>query len=465
MNKILLSNLAILGASPLMGQQKPNVVFILADDLGYADLGCYGQTKIKTPNLDKMAAQGIRFSDFYAGTSVSAPSRSSLMTGFHTGHTPIRGNYEIKPEGQAPIPDSALTLAELFKSAGYATGAFGKWGLGYPGSQGAPERQGFDQFYGYNCQRQSHNYFPDHLWRNSKKIPLKNALRQQREYAPELIQHQALDFIAKNSKKPFFLYLSYTLPHAGLQLPARDALAEYYKKRFNEAPRLNQTLWNGEGYQPQAYPRATYAAMVSRLDEYIGQVLAKLKEQKLDKNTLIIFTSDNGPHREGGNDPEFFNSSGPYKGIKRSLYEGGIRVPMIAYWKGRIPAGQQSSHPAAFWDFMPTFSALVKNKKSVPTDGISLLPVLTGKGSQPQHAFLYWEFHEDGGRQAVRMGKWKGVKEKVSVDPNAKWELYDLSTDAGETTDLAGQYPAIVSKIAALAKSQHRPSPIKEWLF
>lgn len=436
-------------------QQKPNVIFILADDMGYGDLGCYGQTLIETPNIDKLASGGIRFTQFYAGTSVCAPSRASLMTGLHTGHTPIRGNKEIKPEGQQPLPDATFTIPELFKAAGYRTGAFGKWGLGFPGSEGDPTKQGFDQFYGYNCQRESHNFFPNHLWNNLNRVELSNTFSKQVEYAPELIQKQALDFMVNNQSEPFFMYMAYTLPHAALQLPAGDQTFEYYKKKFNEQPKAIKKDWNGVGYQPQAYPHAAYATMVSKLDSYVGQLLSKLKELGLDKNTLIIFTSDNGPHIEGGNDPAFFNSSAGFKGVKRQLTEGGIREPMIANWAGKIKAGQSSDYIGAFWDFMPTFADLTRQTLSTPTDGISVLPLLLNKGKQKQHDFLYWEFHEDGGRQAVRMGKWKAIKEKVMKNPNSQIALYDLTKDPKESTDISAKYPKIVKQMQEIMDREH----------
>ncbi|WP_316840527.1 arylsulfatase [Pedobacter gandavensis] len=439
----------------LQAQQKPNVVFILADDMGYGDLGVYGQRLIETPNIDRLAADGMRFTQFYAGTSVCAPSRASLMTGLHTGHSPIRGNYEIKPEGQLPLPDATFTMPEMFKKAGYVTGCFGKWGMGFPGSEGDPIKQGIDQFYGYNCQRQSHNFFPDHLWDNEKRVELNNTATQQNDYAPEMIQQRAMSFMEANQSKPFFMYLSYTLPHAALQLPDGDPSLEYYKKKFNEQPKAVKKEWDGKGYQPQAYPRAAYAAMVSRLDNYVGAVVAKLKKLGLDKNTLIVFTSDNGPHREGGNDPEFFNSSAGFKGIKRQLTEGGIREPMIITWPGKIKRGQVSDHIGAFWDFLPTFSALSGQPGPPQTDGLSILPTLLKKGKQQQHPFLYWEFHEDGGRQAVRMGKWKAIKEQVIRNPNAQVKLYDLNIDPQETNDLSATYPNIAKQAVEIMQREH----------
>lgn len=447
----LLSLLAI----SVYAQQKPNVIFILADDMGYGDLGCYGQQLIETPNIDKLASGGIRFTQFYAGTSVCAPSRASLMTGLHTGHTPIRGNYEIKPEGQLPLPAATFIMPEMFKAAGYKTGTFGKWGMGYPGSEGDPVKQGVDQFYGYNCQRQSHNFFPDHLWDNSNRVELTNTFTKQGQYAPDLIQKKAIEFLDQNKSNPFFMYLAYTLPHAALQLPEGDEVFEYYKKKFKEEPKSIKAEWNGVGYQPQAYPHAAYAAMVTKLDRYVGEVIARVKALGLDENTMIIFTSDNGPHKEGGNDPEFFNSSGGFKGIKRQLTEGGIREPVIVNWPGKIQPGRVSDYVGAFWDFLPTFSQMAAQKLPFKSDGISLLPVLLNKGKQPEHKFLYWEFHEDGGRQAVRMGKWKGIKEGVMKKADAPIALYDLNADPKESENLAQKYPAIVKQIQKIMTDEH----------
>jgi arylsulfatase A len=442
---------------PLLNSQqnlgKPNVIFILADDLGYGDLGCYGQQKIHTPNIDQLAKQGIRFTQFYAGTSVCAPSRASLLTGLHTGHTAIRGNVGMEPEGQFPIPDSAFTIAELFKKAGYATGDFGKWGLGPVGSSGDPIKQGFDEFYGYNCQTLAHDYFPDHLWKNSLMVKLPNTINHQSVYAGDLIQQNALDFIGKHQKEPFFLYLSYTLPHAGLQLPTGDKYFEAYKTAFKEEA-IPIKPWDGKGYQPQAYPKAAYAAMVQKLDDYVGQVMLKLKELGIEKNTMIVFTSDNGPHKEGGNIPEFFNSSGGFRGIKRDLYEGGIREPMIISWPMTILQPSVSNQTGAFWDFMPSFAALLH--QPIPrTDGISIVPTITGKGNQEQHKYFYWEFHENGGRQAVLMGDWKGVKLNVSNEPNGLIQLFNLKTDPKETNDVSNTHPDIIAQIKKAMLESH----------
>jgi arylsulfatase A-like enzyme len=439
----------------ITAQQKPNIVLIVADDLGYGDLGCYGQTRIKTPNLDRLAARGIRFTRFYAGTSVCAPSRSSLMTGQHTGHTPIRGNYEIEPEGQWPLPDSSFTMAEMFRQAGYATGCFGKWGLGYIGSSGDPLKQGFDQFFGYNCQRQAHNYFPDHLWDNDHLVNLSNTNTVQQDYAPDLIQQKVLEFLSGHRSQPFFLLLTYTLPHAGLQLPHHDERLDQYRRQFHEQPVKIPAVWDGRGYQPQAYPHAAYAAMASRLDDYVGQVIKKLEFLGISENTLIIFTSDNGPHREGGNDPGFFNSSGGLRGIKRDLYEGGIREPMIACWPSVIRRHKTDSRPTAFWDFFPTFAAIAGQPVPSCTDGVSFLPTLESRGNQVKAPYLYWEFHEDGGSQAVLLGDWKGIRLSVMQDREGPIRLFNLRRDPVEQNDMASENRNIVDSISRIMQEAH----------
>jgi len=439
---------------------QPNIIFILADDMGYGDLGCYGQKLIRTPNLDAMAKQGLRFTQFYAGTAVCAPSRSSLLTGQHTGHTPIRGNKGVEPEGQWPIPDSAVTIAEVLKKGGYVTGDFGKWGLGPVASTGDPIKQGFDAFYGYNCQSKAHNYFPDHLWENETRVDLAgNTLYNSSDYSADLIQQKALTFIKDQKDKPFFLFLSYTLPHAALQVPKGDSLFAKYRKLFNEKEQpVPDEMWNGKGYKPQSFPHAAYAAMVSRLDVYVGEVLQKLREYRIDKNTLVIFSSDNGPHKEGGNDPDYFKSSGPFRGIKRDLYEGGIREPFIAWWPGKIKAGTTSDYAGAFWDLLPTFAELAKQPQPKGIDGISIVPALLGQKNAPAHPWLYWEFHEQGGKQAVRMGKWKGVRLNAAANPNGPVELYDLQTDVAEKNNIADKHPDVVAEIKKIMQQQHRES-------
>ncbi|WP_119078816.1 arylsulfatase [Chitinophaga alhagiae] len=447
----------------LQAQQKPNIVFILADDLGYGDIGPYGQQKIKTPNLDRLAQQGMCFTSFYSGTSVCAPSRSSLLTGLHTGHTYIRGNKEIQPEGQEPLADSVQSYARMLQQAGYATGAFGKWGLGMVGTSGAPDKKGFDTFFGYNCQRQSHRYYPTHLWDNNRKVVLEgNDLKEKKVYAPALIQEKTLAFIEANKSRPFFLFIPTVLPHAELQGP-EDAYYRQYEHSFSETPHRGNDYGPQAslgGYASVAKPKATFAAMVTRLDAYVGQVLNKLEELGLTRNTIVIFSSDNGPHTEGGADPAFFNSNGGFRGVKRDLYEGGIRVPFIVKWPGKVKAGARTAQPAAFWDLMPTFLQVAGAPAAQATDGISILPTWLGKGRQKEHPYFYWEFHEGGGRQAVRAGKWKAVRLQVKKDPNGPLELYDLQQDPGEKNNVAAQHPDIIKKMDGYMRAAHVESPI-----
>ena len=430
---------------------KPNIVYILADDLGYGDLSCYGQQKFNTPNIDKLASQGMLFTQHYAGCPVCAPSRSSLMTGQDTGHTAIRGNKGWKPEGQSPLPAGSFTMAEMLKEAGYATGAFGKWGLGFIDTEGDPNKQGFDVFYGYNCQSLAHNYYPGHLWDNHEKVILEgNAGDQFNEYAPNLIHKHALQFIESNREKPFFLFYPSVIPHAELLLPEEN-LAEFRNKYLPEKiydgtkPGDEKFRTGAYGYQPESH--AAFAAMVTLLDRQVGELMAKLKELGLEENTLVIFSSDNGPHLEGGADPDYFDSNGPLKGYKRDLYEGGIREPMIACWPGKIAAGSQSDHVSAFWDVLPTCAELVGAEVPENIQGISFLPVLLDREGQKQHGHLYWEFHEKGGRQAIRKGNWKYISYDVFDPEKRTTELYDLSNDIGEENNVASQHPEIVKEM------------------
>lgn len=455
---------------PVSAQQqsasRPNIIFLLADDLGYSDVGFNGQQFIRTPNLDELAKEGMNFTQFYAGTAVCSPSRSSLITGQHTGHTYIRGNKATPPEGQEPLINSGKNLAEVLQKAGYVIAAFGKWGLGGIHSMGDPIRQGFDIFFGYNDQSLAHRYYPDHLWYNDKKIELKDndSFRKQITYSADLIQQKALHFLDDASKdKPFFLFLPYTLPHAELIVPD-DSIFESYKGKFPEKPYKGQDYdgpHTGHGYTSQQYPHATFAAMVTRLDMYLGQIMEKLRQRGLDKNTLVIFTSDNGPHIEGGADPAFFHSSGIYRGVKRDLYEGGIREPFVAWWPGVIQPHSASNFAGAFWDMLPTFANLAGAPVPDNIDGISFLPSLTGKGRQQQHPYLYWELHESGGKQAVRMGKWKAVRLHADAGPiKATTELYDMDKDPGEKNNVASQYPDIIKKLEAIMDKAHSPSPL-----
>jgi arylsulfatase A len=444
--------------------EKPNIVYILADDLGYGDLGCYGQTRFQTPNIDRMAREGMLFTRHYAGCTVSAPSRSSLMTGMTTGHTPVRGNKEIQPEGQWPIADSTFSVAEMLKAAGYVTGGFGKWGLGYPGSEGDANMQGFDEFYGYNCQRMAHNYFPAYLWDNQEKVILEgNSGDKFEDYAPGLIHKRALQFIEKNMDKPFFLFYPSTIPHAELLLPEEN-LKEFQgkfepEKSFKGAEPGDEGFRNGSyGTQPEAH--AAFVAMVTLLDRQVGEVLDKLKELGIEKKTIVMFTSDNGPHQEGGADPDYFDSNGPLRGYKRDLYEGGIREPMIAWWPGQIEAGSSTGLVSAFWDVMPTVAELAGVDAPDNIDGISFLPTILGQKGQKEHEYMYWEFHERGGRQAVLKGNWKLVRYQVFNPSETTTELYDLNTDPGEEKNIADENADIVKELSLIMSEARTPSDV-----
>ena len=421
------------------GAGSPNIIFILADDLGYGDVGCYGQKVIQTPHIDQIAAEGMRFTDHYAGSTVCAPSRCCLMTGLHTGHALVRGNANV------PLRPSDVTVAELLKSAGYATGIIGKWGLGEAGSTGIPNRQGFDYWFGYLNQKHAHNYYPTFLWRNQEKVPLDNEVQdvnppggvatKRVQYSHDLFAEEALAFVERNKSNPFFLYLTFTIPHANNEA----------KDKGMEVPSL-------EPYEGRDWPEPQkgHAAMITRMDRDIGRLMAQLKELGLDGKTLVMFASDNGPHKEGGGDPEFFNSSGPLRGYKRAVYEGGIRVPLIARWPG---------HVLAFWDFLPTCCELAGVQPPEGIDGISIVPTLLGGGrKQTEHEYLYWEFHEQGKKQAVRMGDWKGVRLDVAKNPDGPIELYNLKDDIGEAKNVAARRPEIVAKIEEYMKAAHVPS-------
>lgn len=442
-------------------KSKPNVIYILADDLGYGDLSCYGQKKFSTPNIDKLAKEGMVFSQHYAGSTVCAPSRSALMTGLHTGHTPIRGNKGVEPEGEYPIPNTSFTIAELLKSKGYTTGAFGKWGLGSPGSEGDPLQQGFDAFYGYNSQLLAHNYYPNHLWDNEKKVLLaENEGVKKGQYAPDLIHQKALLFIEKHQKEPFFLYYASVLPHAELVAP--EAYMNKFIGKFAPEKAFIGTdsgkNFKKGGYSSQTYSHAAFAAMITLLDDQVGEIASKIKALGIEDNTIIIFTSDNGPHKEGGADPDYFDSNGPFKGYKRDLHEGGIRVPMIAKWKGKIMGGSKTDHISAFWDVMPTLAELEGVKIDTAIDGISFLPTLLNKGAQKQHQHLYWEFHELNGRQAIRQGKWKLIRYNVNKKEN--YQLYNLKNDSAEAFDLAPKMPKKVAELSKILESSRTESNV-----
>lgn len=456
---LLLCLLFLKSAAAQKAVRQPNIIFILADDLGYGDIEPYGQQKIETPNLKKLAAMGVKFTQAYAGTAVCAPSRCSFLTGLHTGHTAVRGNKGFQPEGQTPLPDSVVTFPMLLQKAGYTTATFGKWGLGFITTSGDPNKKGFDEFYGYNCQTLAHNYYPDHLWHNHDKIDLSGNTKSDSVYSGDLIHQQAIKFLTAKHNKPFFLFLPYTLPHADVIAP-HDAVYDYYVKKFGEAAVPIPKSTDGEKHHFDPYPHAAFAAMVTRLDKYVGDILNVVKGQGIEENTLIIFTSDNGPHKENGGDPAFFNSNGSLKGIKRDLYEGGIRVPFIAYQKGVTKQGTIYDQPAAFWDLAPTFLQMAGAKPMENTDGISLLPALKGE-KQKVHDYFYWEFHEGGGKQAVRMANWKGIKLNVSKTADAVMELYDLATDPTERTNVAARHPDVVKRIEVILKTAYVPN--KDW--
>ncbi len=442
--------------------ESPNIVYILADDLGYGDLGGNGQKRFSTPHLDRLAKQGLVFTQHYSGATVCAPSRSALMTGQHTGHTPIRGNLEWAEEGQHPLPDDIATLPRLLKQAGYVTGAFGKWGLGYPGSVADPMEH-FDRFFGYNCQRLSHHYYPYHLWDDRTKLLLpENAGQAKGLYAPELIHQKTLRWIEENRDRPFFCFVPMVMPHAELAAPPA------YMERFRgKLPEGTPYVGTDDGpalrlgqYQSQKEPRVAFAAMVSMIDDQVGEIVAKLEALGLADRTLIIFSSDNGPHQEGGADPEFFDSNGPWRGFKRDLYEGGIHVPMIAYWPGKIAPGRRTDHISAFWDVLPTLTEIAGVSAPSGIDGLSFLPTLLGRDSgQAQHDYLYWEFHEGGGRMALRQGNWKLVKYNVLKQPDQPGELYDLATDPAEANNLAATHPEICQRLGQLMRTARTPSP------
>ncbi|HEV8608055.1 MAG TPA: arylsulfatase [Tepidisphaeraceae bacterium] len=428
--KILFSMLmvALLSAS-LSAAQSPNVIFILADDLGYGDVGCFGQKLIRTPNIDRLASEGMRFTQAYAGATVCAPSRCAFMTGLHTGHCPIRGNKEIKPEGQAPMPADTFTIAHLMKRAGYTTGLIGKWGLGHPGSTSTPDKMGFDYFFGYNCQLKAHEYYPEYLWRNDDKVPLNG-----KSYSHDLMAEDALAFVRRNQSKPFFLFLAFTIPHQKLQVP------------------------NLESYADQSWPEnlKKIAAMITRMDGDIGRLMALLKELNLDENTLVFFASDNGAvYRDAT-----FNHSGPLRGFKRDMYEGGLRSPSIARWPGHIKAGSVSDQVWALWDVLPTLAQLTSQTTPAGLDGVSILSALLEE-KEIQHPPLYFEFHERGFDQAARIDDWKAVRHGLAQPI----ELYDLKSDLAERHDVSAENPAVVKKFEDYFKTARTDSqtwPIRE---
>ena len=480
----------------------PNIIYILADDLGYGELGVYGQEKIETPNIDALAKAGMMFTEHYTGAPVCAPARNVLLTGLHTGNSQIRGNHEWGErgnvrnyhamladstlEGQHPMAEGTITLAHLLKDVGYNTALIGKWGLGAPHTHSVPNKMGFDYFKGYNCQRQAHTYYPVHLYENLNRFYLNNdtvaphtrlpegadpwdpesyAPFNLTDYAPDVLFEAMSRYLDENNPratgKPFFIYWATPIPHVPLQAPQR--WVDYYVEKFgDEEPYLGQ-----HGYFPHRYPRAAYAAMVSYLDERVGQLIQQLKDMGVYENTLIVFTSDNGPSFSGGADSPWFDSNRPFRNeygwSKGFLHEGGIRVPMIATWPGIIEPGSVTDHVSAFWDVLPTFLEIAGAEVTVETDGISFLPTLTGK-SQPEHEFLYWELHEYNGQQAVRMGNWKAIRKNI-FGGNMEIELYNLETDIQEQNNLAADHPELVSQMERIMRESHKPAAIEKFNF
>lgn len=499
MKKIYFALLLALALAGCKKETPPNIVLILADDLGYSELGSYGQKLIETPNIDELSRNGMSFSQFYSGAPVCAPARCVLLTGKHAGHAFIRGNDEWAArgdvwnfasavedpglEGQRPIPDSVVTVAELLQEAGYTTACVGKWGLGAPFTEGAPNNQGFDFFYGYNCQRQAHTYYPRHLWKNEEKIWLKNKLivpgtkltegsdsldiasyadYTLTDYAPDLMFDETIQFLDENRGKPFFLYFATPIPHVPLQAP--DSLINYYTAKFgDETPYLGQI-----GYFPTRYPRATYAAMITYLDNQVGRIVEKLKDIGAYDNTIIMFTSDNGPSYAGGADSRFFDSAAPFSSIrgrgKGSVYEGGIRVPLIVQWPEKVKPGSNTDHISAFYDLFPTLCELAGIKSNAETDGLSLVPVIKGSDHAADHEFLYWEYPATGGQQAIRMENWKGIRRNM-FNGNLSIELYDLSSDIAETRNVATENPDIVREIERIMLEQHKASEVDRFKF
>ena len=460
--------------SPLESASSPNIILILADDLGYGELGSNGQTKIRTPRLDRLAAEGLRFTQAYSGAPVCAPARCVLLTGQRSDRAEIRGNKEVggwgprEPEGQWPITDASVTLAELVGAQGYATGVFGKWGLGGPGSSGHPNAQGFERFYGYLCQRVAHNYYPTHLWDNHNVHVLGNrsfAAHQRVDsapedfarflgtrYAPDEMQREALSFVREHAEQPFFLYLPLVEPHVAMQ-PPQEWVERYPAEWDAEGPYLGD-----KGYLPHPRPRAGYAAMISDMDENIGALIDLVDELGLGENTLILFSSDNGPtHDVGGVDTSFFDSTAGLRGRKGSVYEGGLRVPMLARWTGRIAAGRASDHVLAFEDVMATLAELLQIAPPASCDGLSFLPTLLERGEQAQHDALLWEFHGYGGQKAARLGRWKVVQRDIHKG-NTALQLYDLASDPGETRDVATEHPELLTRARELFAERRTPN-------
>lgn len=476
---------------------QPNIIYILADDLGFGDLGCYGQELIETPHIDVLAAGGMKFTQHYSGSAVCAPSRCVLLTGMHSGHAYIRGNDEWGDrgdvwdyramiadstlEGQRPLPANTATVATMLQSAGYKTGMIGKWGLGAPHTEGIPTRQGFDFFCGFNCQRQAHTYYPVHLYLNEERLYLGNDTVAPHtnlavgndpldlasyepftlsSYAPDVMFNKMIQFIEQHSEDPFFFYWASPIPHVALQAPKR--WVDYYVEKFGD----EEPYTGNAGYFPSRYPHATYAAMVSYLDERVGELVQTLKDQGLYENTLIIFSSDNGPTYNGGTDSPWFDSGRPFRSergwAKGFLHEGGIRVPMIASWPGEIAPATVSGHLSAFWDLAPTLCEVAGGDLPENMDGISFLPELLGDADQEKHAYLYWEFPESGGQQAVRMENWKGIRKNIRQG-ELEIELYNLEEDMEEQYNVAKENPEIIHQMEVIMKSEHTPAQLERF--
>ncbi len=468
MDKSLISAAALLPISigALNAQENsmrlPNVIYIMADDLGIGDLGCYGQQLIRTPGIDSLASNGILFENHYAGSTVSAPSRCVLMTGKHTGHSYIRGNKgkeytPLKTHFDWPLAESEVTVAEIFKQKNYTTACVGKWGLGGPESEGHPNNQGFDYFFGYLGQGRAHRYYPEYLWENSTRIDLHKTV-----YSHDMMMEKAIRFIDENSDKPFFLYLTPTIPHADLHVPEGER--GIYENMFDEKPFINKSP-DGKGYRSEPKPKATYAAMVSRLDRDVSRIVGLLKAKGIADNTIVIFTSDNGVHKEGGHNPDFFDSNSIYRGIKRDLYEGGVHTPFIVQWPAVIPAGSRTSHISAFWDFLPTVCELIGEKKPASIDGISYLPTLTGKGKQKRHDFLYYEFHEKGGKRSIFKDGWKLIELNINEPEHFTTELYNVAEDPEENNNVIKEHPRMAARLKKLMDGQHVESHVWKFAF
>jgi len=468
--------------NPKEQKSAPNIIYIFADDLGYGELGAYGQEKIRTPNLDRLAAGGMRFTQHYTGAPVCAPSRYILLTGLHSGHAYIRGNYELggytdaTEGGQMPIPLGTPTLGTLLQEKGYTTAVIGKWGLGMHDTTGNPQNHGFDYAYGYLDQKQAHNYYPTHLWENGQwdslpnpyfsvhqSIPKEanqeafNAFKGE-AFAPDRMLTKALDFIDENAgEKPFFLYYPSPIPHLALQVP--DSLLQEYKGKFEEEP-----YHGNQGYSPHQFPLSAYAAMITHLDQQVGAIWEKVKAKGEEENTIIFFSSDNGPTFLGGVSASYFNSAAGLRGLKMDVYEGGIRVPFIAYWKNKIQAGSVSDLISGQWDMFNTFADIAGAPQTSP-DGISLMPELVGASTQPKHPYLYFEYPEKRGQLAIRMGDWKGVKTDLKINPQAAWQLYDLKTDPSELHDRATAFPDKLKQLDSIVQLAHQHPHIREWEF